>query len=232
MPSTFAARHAQHDPPSLDWPPFLPPHSPPRHSRPRLLRYHYRLPWCSSCRVRRASTFPNDLADPLRSYAQSYYTLSSIYSGDGAPPTVHTHLRSFDLAQVPLGTIDAAHSPDEADKAVTADERKGFDFWTRERWIEKDQLLDEFYKAGEFPAKEGQRVEIPIGLRGVDDWVSVLSRAGRLGIADESFGAARRLFKLCRSVPGLEDREVGAVVVVFVVASPPPAFLSHLRNLV
>ena len=171
-----------------------------------------------------------DLANPLRSYAQSYYTLSSIYSGDGAPPTVHMHLRSFDLAQVPIGIVDAALSPDEADEAVTADERKAFDVWTRERWTEKDELLDEFYKAGEFPAEEGQRVEIPIGLRGFDDYVRFACVRWLVWCLLTSPAAARRRFQLCRSLRGLEAHEMGDGFVLFFVV--PPSRSPASRNLV
>jgi hypothetical protein len=40
--------------------------------------------------------------------------------------------------------------------------------------VEKDRLLDQYYADGEFPAKEGQRVDLKLELRGIDDWVNLL----------------------------------------------------------
>lgn len=136
---------------------------------------------------------------PPAAFAQSYYTLSSIYTASQGPPQIHIHLRQFrvDDGSVPaLALKDKSATPEEVDDQLTAGEKEQFDTWLRERWTEKDELLDHFYKvrtrselvyssAGddtyafralisqekEFPAKEGQRVEIKLELRGIDDWV-------------------------------------------------------------
>lgn len=131
------------------------------------------------------------------SFAQSYYTLSSIYTASQGPPQVHLHLRRYDLpslptkttpdapaashsSEVPVGTATFSPSlaPTELDDALTAAEREAFDLWLRERWTEKDELLSEFYRSGKFKVgDESQRREIKLELRGIDDWVSGLSMA-------------------------------------------------------
>lgn len=48
-----------------------------------------------------------------------------------------------------------------------------FDAWLREEWKKKDELMDTFYEKGEFEEVGERTVKIQIGLRGVDDWVSL-----------------------------------------------------------
>lgn len=80
---------------------------------------------------------------------------------------------------VPIGTstFSSSLSPPELDDALTAEERDTFDLWLRERWTEKDALLDGYYANGVFEAAEDQRREIKLELRGIDDWVSFYIRA-------------------------------------------------------
>lgn len=104
-------------------------------------------------------------------YGQDYYTLQSIFGHGHSPPAVHIHVRLLDLASVPLGSIPhpatvpvpPSSAPPSKKTAEVADpspeEAKVFDDWVRERWTEKDQLLEHFYKTGKFPAKEGEGSE-------------------------------------------------------------------------
>ena len=118
---------------------------------------------------------------PAHAYAQTYYSLQSIYTAHQGPPTVHLHRRKFDLDGVPIGRVPGVKDepvpkkrirPHVLDEQLTEDERRVFDEWVRDRWTEKDELLDRFYESGEFPCREGQRKEIKIELRGTDDFVS------------------------------------------------------------
>lgn len=131
---------------------------------------------------------------PAQAYAQTYYSLQSIYTASKqAPPTVHIHLRKYDLDGVPIGRVPDVNStatkdpttgrdsdpyrrrvirPDKLDDELSEEDRRVFDEWVRDRWTEKDELLDQFYRDGQFPAREGQRKEIKIELRGFDDYVS------------------------------------------------------------
>ena len=108
------------------------------------------------------------------------------------------HLRKFNLADLPIGTVDTTLSPEQNDENLTDDERKVFNDWLQARWAvsrvarrvkckalrllttvaslwrlqEKDELMDAYYKNGEFPCKEGQQITFPLKLRSFDDWVS------------------------------------------------------------
>lgn len=76
---------------------------------------------------------------------------------------------------VPIGvdSYSSTADPVALDDALTKEERDAFDVWVRERWTEKDKLLDGFYEKGEFLVEDQkQRREIKLQLRSVDDWVS------------------------------------------------------------
>ena len=85
------------------------------------------------------------------------------------------HIRALPLDSVPTGAavpLGKTMTPSEINAAVTPEEKKKFDDWLRARWQEKDALLEGYYRAGYFPAGKHQRVEVKLGLRGFDDWVS------------------------------------------------------------
>jgi 1-acyl-sn-glycerol-3-phosphate acyltransferase len=72
---------------------------------------------------------------PAGDFPQDYYTLRSLYL-EGRPPTgVHMYWRKFRVEDIPLDT------------------KEGFDEWLRDRWMEKDVLLDHFYQEGAFPQR-------------------------------------------------------------------------------
>jgi 1-acyl-sn-glycerol-3-phosphate acyltransferase len=75
---------------------------------------------------------------PEGGFPQDYYTLRSLYF-EGRPPSgVHMHWRKFHVDDIPLGE----------------DELEEFDRWIYDRWMEKDAMLDYFYKNNGFPEKE------------------------------------------------------------------------------
>ena len=64
-----------------------------------------------------------------------YYTLKSLYF-EGKPLSgVHMHWRKFHVDDIPFGDHQT----------------EAFDKWIQDRWVEKDALLDHFYKNGKFP---------------------------------------------------------------------------------
>ena len=72
---------------------------------------------------------------PEGGWPQDYYTLRSLYF-EGRPPSgVHMHWRKFHVDQIPLGE----------------DQEKEFEKWIYDRWMEKDAMLDYFYKNSSFP---------------------------------------------------------------------------------
>lgn len=108
---------------------------------------------------------------PSQGYAQDYYTLHSIFSRGHSPPLMHLHLRAIDLTTVPSlrpSPTAISRTPKELDDELTVDDRAIFQEWTRQRWVEKDELMDHFYKTGVFPAGKQGPVEIRLGLKGGD----------------------------------------------------------------
>src|SRR5436190_331164 len=98
---------------------------------------------------------------PEGGYPQDYFTLRSLYF-EGRPPSgVHMHWRKFRVSEIPLGE----------------DQKEDFDKWIYNRWMEKDALLDHFYKHGEFPKdKIAVRVSTEVKLNNpIGDVFSIFS---------------------------------------------------------
>lgn len=118
---------------------------------------------------------------PPHGYAQSYYTIASVFARSQPPPSVHIHIRRIPLDDIPF----AAHSlsptlkAKELDAALSIEEREVFDEWLRKLWTSKDALLESFALNGEFKTssieggKNAKRLEIPISVRGVDDYLLI-----------------------------------------------------------
>lgn len=64
---------------------------------------------------------------------EKIYTLEKLFFNGFAPKQVHYHLSYIPLKEIPRESADE------------------FGEWLRERFYEKDRLLDEFYKNGQFP---------------------------------------------------------------------------------
>lgn len=65
---------------------------------------------------------------------EKIYTLGKLFYEGFVPEQVHYHLSYIPLKEIPRGSADE------------------FGEWLRDRFYEKDRLLDEFYKNGKFPA--------------------------------------------------------------------------------
>lgn len=114
---------------------------------------------------------------PPTGYGQSYYTLRSIFCDRIPPPAVHMHIRRFDVAKhVPIGALSGGASRSQLNGSphgltigvdVPEGEREAFDVWLRDRWSEKDQLMQRFYDTGSFsPSLDKSPVlDIPLQLR-------------------------------------------------------------------
>ncbi|KAI0017850.1 acyltransferase-domain-containing protein [Xylariomycetidae sp. FL0641] len=70
---------------------------------------------------------------PRGDYGESYFTLSSTYFEGRPPKSVNFYWRRFALADMPL------------------DNQQEFDAWLRERWYEKDALMEQYMSTGRFP---------------------------------------------------------------------------------
>lgn len=69
-------------------------------------------------------------------YGQDIFTLRSSFFQGRPPKSVNMYWRRFPVSSIPL------------------DDSKSFDTWLRERWIEKDALMEQYMQTGRFPALE------------------------------------------------------------------------------
>ncbi len=78
---------------------------------------------------------------PRGKFGQDYLTLRSSYFEGRPPKSVNMYFRRFALSGIPL---------------EGGDEKK-FDQWLRDRWTEKDELIEQYMSTGRFPASEDLR---------------------------------------------------------------------------
>lgn len=74
---------------------------------------------------------------PRGKYGQDYFTLYSTYYEGRPPKSVNMYWRRFKVADIPIGDAVA------------------FDDWVRERFYEKDELLEYYTEHGCFPEDKG-----------------------------------------------------------------------------
>ncbi|KAH8909173.1 acyltransferase-domain-containing protein [Coniochaeta sp. PMI_546] len=77
---------------------------------------------------------------PRGKYGEDYFTLSSTYFQGRPPRSVNFYWRRFRVDDIPLQDPEA------------------FDAWLRERWYEKDALMEQYVSTGRFPASPGEAV--------------------------------------------------------------------------
>ncbi|GAA5849032.1 hypothetical protein JCM9279_004700 [Rhodotorula babjevae] len=95
---------------------------------------------------RPASTKP---ASPPQ-YASDFYTLPSVLLQGIPPPELHVHVRAFALADIPLGDLARSSAGAGDDEDGSPEERAAFERWLRDRWAEKDALVERFRTQGTF----------------------------------------------------------------------------------
>lgn len=74
-------------------------------------------------------------------YGQDIFGLSSTYFAGRSPKSVNLHWRRFRIDDMPLH------------------DQKVFDVWLREKWYEKDALIEEYLITGRLPAMPGGGVD-------------------------------------------------------------------------
>ncbi|KAF4785354.1 acyltransferase [Colletotrichum scovillei] len=102
---------------------------------------------------------------PRGKFGDQFFTLTSTYFQGRPPKSVNFHWRRFRLADIPL------------------DDAKVFDTWLRERWYEKDAIMEEYLSTGRFPASQdlkGGFVETEVRLK---SWIELGQIFVVLGIA-------------------------------------------------
>lgn len=96
------------------------------------------------------------------SYGQDVFTLRSMYFAGRAPKSVNMYWRRF------------------ATKSIPMDDTKAFDIWLRERWTEKDKLIENYIRTGRFPedksggAGPSGYIETAVGSRSFE-WVLIFA---------------------------------------------------------
>ena len=78
-------------------------------------------------------------------YGQDIFTLSSTYFQGRPPKSVNMHWRRFNVSTIPFEDKDA------------------FDLWLRERWIEKNELMEYYIQHGRFPIADGEKAGLANG---------------------------------------------------------------------
>lgn len=111
-------------------------------------------------------------------YGEQYFTLSSTYFQGRSPKSVNFYWRRFRVADIPL---------EDQDK---------FELWLRERWYEKDELLEQYLTTGRFPpspvpekqspksagAVSRDYVETEVRTRYWWEWVQIFVVVGAFGL--------------------------------------------------
>ncbi|KAF8453989.1 acyltransferase-domain-containing protein [Terfezia claveryi] len=75
---------------------------------------------------------------PEGKFGQDYFTLFSTYFEGRPPKSVNMHFRKFRISDIPIH------------------DAKQFDLWLRERWVEKDDLMEYYNQHGRFPEDESK----------------------------------------------------------------------------
>ena len=74
---------------------------------------------------------------PRGQFAQDIFTVGASYFGGHPPKSVNMYWRRFLISSIPL------------------DNPKQFELWLRQRWMEKDNFIEDYYRTGRLPADDG-----------------------------------------------------------------------------
>ena len=99
--------------------------------------------------------------------------------------------------------------------SIPVDDAQEFELWVRQRWLEKEQLLEQYTRDGRFPADEGSNSESELASNGTDGF-KVAQGAGFI----ETEVKLRRWY------------EVGQIFVALVVYALIANILAKMWNLV
>ena len=83
---------------------------------------------------------PYPPSDSRGRFGEELFTLSGTYFRGQRPKSVNFYWRRFRVADIPLESQEA------------------FDLWLRERWYEKDDLMELYVSTGRFPPSPGDAV--------------------------------------------------------------------------
>lgn len=108
-------------------------------------------------------------------YGEEFFGLASTYFAGRPPRSVNLYWRRFRLADMPL------------------DDQARFDAWLRERWYEKDALMEEYLTTGRFPAMaSGATAFVETSVRTRQPW-EILQIFSVVGLCALLWNSMRRL---------------------------------------
>lgn len=102
-------------------------------------------------------------------FGEEYFSLSSTYFQGRPPKSVNFYWRRFALADIPLDNSDE------------------FDVWLREKWYEKDALMEQYIRTGRFPENatgsvKGGHIESNVRTKYWWEFVKIFTMLGAFGL--------------------------------------------------
>ncbi|KAG5419731.1 hypothetical protein I9W82_001611 [Candida metapsilosis] len=85
-------------------------------------------------------------------YGELVFSLKNFYLRGHGPPAINYFIKGYKLSEIPLGE-EALDSTVEA----SDEDLQRFEDWLLKIWYEKDKLMDNFYKTGEWGVKSNER---------------------------------------------------------------------------
>ncbi|KAI1171759.1 acyltransferase-domain-containing protein [Nemania sp. FL0916] len=104
---------------------------------------------------------------PRGHFGENYFTLSSTFFQGRPPKSINFYWRRFALADIPL------------------ENQEDFDVWLRERWYEKDALLEQYLSTGRFPANGAgpdAHIETEVKTQHWWDFIKIYTLLGTFGL--------------------------------------------------
>lgn len=95
---------------------------------------------------------------------------------------MNIHIRRFDVCRdVPIGNVfhrnnslpNGISKTSVSEAEIPASEHEEFDQWLRDRWHEKDALMDRYLKTGSFVDQPESTLKVPMELRDLREVLSV-----------------------------------------------------------
>ncbi|KAF7580605.1 putative uncharacterized acyltransferase [Clavispora lusitaniae] len=94
-------------------------------------------------------------------YGEEVFTLKAYYLFGYGPRKINFAVRTWNLADIPLGPDDGNIDVDDVDPQVM----RQFEEWLYDAWYAKDELMSRFFATGSFEGEETKTVEAPFQLR-------------------------------------------------------------------
>jgi len=105
-------------------------------------------------------------------YGEQFFSLSSTYFEGRPPKSVNFHFRRFRVGDIPLQGAEQ------------------FEAWLRDRWYEKDALMEAYLSTGRFPSSptatekgQGTYIETEVRTKHALEYFQIFAVVGAVGLA-------------------------------------------------